>query len=200
MENFVITASQIQNIYSSSYTIGESRGKKRQHIINETIIESLKSLPKYQGCEFKCEKKIVKIIWGKYFNVDVAVYNNGTLIEILLFKAPASNISQNSVNLLNAKMGEVMRLLPQIKEGVNLTFISLQPNITPYFTSDGNVKHTEKNHVHTIQNVKEYLKDIDFSEITVTFNIEGIENCKTKKDVKNLFSNNEVITNIEVHI
>lgn len=195
-----MTASQIQNIYSSSYTIGESRGKKRQHIINETIIESLKNLPKYEGCKFECEKRISEIMWGEFFDVDTAVYNNGKLIEILLFKAPASNIAQNSVNVRNHRMGEVTRLLPLIREGVNVTFISLQPNVTPYFKSDGNIKHTEKNHVHTIQNVKEYLKDIDFSEITVTFNIEGIENCKTKKDVKNLFSNNEVITNIEVHI
>ena len=200
MENFILTPKQIHNIYSCSYTVAESRGKKRKHLINNTMIDSLKVLDKYNDCEFIPEVRINNnILWGKYFTVDVQVFKNNKLIEILLFKAPASNFSQNHVNMLNARMGEMVRLSPLIKTGVKLTFISLQPNTTPFFTKKGDIKHFESNHVVNMTLVKPYIT-VDFSDITITFDIVDVKSCKNKEDVKNIFLNENVITNIEVHI
>jgi len=200
MENFILTPKQIHDIYSCSYTVAESRGKKRQHLINNTMIDSLKVLDKYNDCEFITEFRVEKnILWGKYFTIDVQVLKNNELIEIFLFKAPASNLAQNHVNMLNTRAGEVVRLAPLVEKGVKLTFVSLQPNTTPFFTKKGDIKHFESNHVGNITLVKPYIT-VDFSDITITFDIEGVTSCKNKKDVKNIFLNEDIITNIKVHI
>lgn len=200
MKNFILTPQQIHDIYSCSYSISESRGKKRQHLINKVMIDSLKVLDKYKNCEFVTEVRMNKdILWGKFFSVDLQVFENGKLVEILLFKAPASNLSQNHVNMLGSRTGEALRLAPTLEKGVTLTFISLQPNVSPFFTKKGDIKHFEKNHVGNIESVKSYIS-VDFSEITITFNIEGLELCKNKEEVKNLFSDDNIITNIKTHI
>jgi hypothetical protein len=200
LENFTLTSEGIHEIYSVSYSIPESRGKKRQEKINEIIIKALKLLGKYDECNFSTEVRIKdKINWGKFFTVDVEVFKSGKLIEIFLIKAPASNIAQNRVNMLNSRGGEVIRIAPLIKSGVKLTFITLQPNKSPFFTTNGDIKSFEDNEVKTISCAKEYLT-VDFSEVTITFDIEGIENCINKKEVKDMFSNKEIITNIQVHI
>lgn len=43
MKNITFTDDQIKKIYEVSYTISESIGKNRQNIINDVVIESLKS-------------------------------------------------------------------------------------------------------------------------------------------------------------
>lgn len=163
------------------------------------MISSLKVLDEYESCDFVSEVRIVKdILWGKFFSVDVQVFREQKLIEIFLFKAPASNIVQNHVNMLCGRAGEVLRLAPIIKKGVKLTFISLIPNTSPFFTQKGEIKHFEKNHVGIIDSMKPYIS-IDFSEITITFDIEGLTLCQNRQDVKNIFTNKKIITNIKAH-
>ena len=196
----VITSKEIHQIYSKSYTISESRGKERQNIINDTIIDILKGQEKYEGCIFKTEKRMYdNISWGNYFTVDIQVWKDGKLIEIILAKAPASNILQNRVNSLNARAGELMRLGEYGVKGVNITFFTFQPNKSPYFTSLGKIKHFEETSVEGISKVRELIT-FDFTELTVTFDINGIENCITREDVKEIFMNEDVIHNIKVHI
>lgn len=197
-----ITKEQIYEIYSLSYLISESRGKKRQNKINETIIELFKENPSYSDCEFKTEIRLTEdISSGKWFAIDVLIYKQGELFEIVLGKAPASNILQNSVNMINSRFGEVGRLHKYISKGVKLTFINFQPNITPFFKRNGNIDHFEKNTLHNLDNFREALRDnITFSEINITFNISGIEKCKNRYEVKELFTSPEIITDIQVHL
>jgi len=197
-----VTREQIYQIYKMSYSISESRGKARQKKINDTIIEICKSNPLYDGCEFKTEVRLAKnISSGKWFSVDVLVYKSNKLVELILAKAPASNIVQNSVNMSNARFREVGRLFKYIEDGVKLTFINFQPNITPFFKQNGAIKSFEKNSTHTLNLFKGALNsNLTFSEIFITFNIEGVEDCKTKDDVKSLLTNSEVISNIFVEV
>jgi hypothetical protein len=200
MKNLFITSEQIHEIYSLSYSVAESRGKLRQKKINENIINALKSSENYDGCVFDTEVRVKeKINYGEYFTVDAQVFKSGKLSEILLFKAPASNIKQNSVNSMNSKVGEVIRIAPLIETGVKLTFITLLPNKTPYFKDNGDIKSFEDNKIPNIDSVKKYIS-VDFSDIVITFNIEGIENTKNREEIKNLFLNKKIITNIKVCI
>lgn len=202
MENItiIVNGQDIHNIYSRSYSMSESRGKKRQHAINDAIINVMKGQKEYEGCEFKKEVRMnEKIGWGKSFAVDIQVFKNNKLIEIILGKAPASNLIQNHVNILGARGGEVWRLMRYIKDGIKVTFLTFQPNETPYFKGNGDVKHFEKNSVGTISEMTN-LCGVNIQEVTVTFDIDGINTCVTKEDVKNLFSNDDIIKNIKVHI
>jgi hypothetical protein len=199
MKELTFTPQQIFQIYKCSYSIEESRGKKRQHLINSIIIESLKNNNNYDDCQFFTETRIKNILWGKYFSIDIEVHKNGKLIEIILAKAPASNITQNSVNSLNGKAGEMSRLTPILKDGVKLTFITFQPVISPFFTNSGIIKHFENNKVRTINSLKENNVNVDFLDILITFNIEGIESCENRKDVQTIFSKKNIIGNIKLH-
>ena len=103
MKNITFTNEQIKKIYELSYSISESRGKNRQNTINSVVIESLKSDPYYGGCEFKTEVRIPgeDLLWGTFFPVDVCIYKDGELIEIVLIKAPASSVQKNKTNTIN---------------------------------------------------------------------------------------------------
>ena len=96
MKKLQINNEKIKQIYEVSYSVAESKGKKRQNIINEIIIEELKNKQEYMQCTFKQEHILKKdqILWGERFSVDVAVFLKGKLIEIILIKAPASNVGQ----------------------------------------------------------------------------------------------------------
>lgn len=198
MENLIINEQQIRGIYSMSYTVSESRGKERQNSINRTLVSCLKNLKEYEDCEFLFEVRLKKneILWGEHFAVDVQVLKDGELTEILLFKAPASNLAQNHVNALNSKAGELLRLAKLASKGIKIKFLSLLPNKTPYFTRDDSIKHFETNSPSSICYVKEYLT-FDFQEITITFDIEGIESCKSRQDITELLTTESVITNIK---
>lgn len=199
MKNLILTSKQIHEIYELSYSISESRGKKRQEIINHNVIDALKLLENYRECEFRTEVRVKEITYGEYFTVDIQVFKNGKLVEILLLKAPASNVNQNDVNSKNARCGEVLRLAPLIRRGVKLTFICLLPNTTPFFTIDGNIKHFEKTKIGSISEIKKYI-NVDFLDVTITFDIQNIETCKNKTEVKNIFIKDQIITNIKTHI
>ena len=195
-----ITNKEIYQIYSRSYSITESRGKERQNTINDTIINILTKKEEYKDCDFKTETRMYEdISWGQYFTVDIQVWKDGKLIEIILAKAPASNIVQNHVNGLNSRAGELLRLGKYGLKGVKITFFTFQPNKCPYFTSNGLIKHFENTTVEGISEVREFIT-FDFRQVTVTFDINGIEKCSNREDVKKILMNEEVINNIQVHI
>ena len=53
MKKLQINNEKIKQIYEVSYSVAESKGKKRQNIINEIIIEELKNKQEYMQCTFK---------------------------------------------------------------------------------------------------------------------------------------------------
>jgi hypothetical protein len=195
------TTEMIHKIYKVSYSTSEIRGKKRQHIINNAIIDVLKNDARYSDCSFKTESTLTEdICLTKSFNIDVLVYRNGVLIKLILIKASASNIKQNSINLLTSRCGEVIRVANYLKSGVELEFINFLPNTSPYFKKNEEIKHFEINSPHHIGSDKEHFAaHIDFSETTITFDIDGLNSCKTKKEVKTLFDNTQIISNIKIH-
>lgn len=188
---------QIKKIYEVSYTISESRGKKRQNIINDVVIEYLKQDKTYDGCKFKTEVRIdkSKITWGEYFTVDICVYKDDILIEIILNKAPASNIIQNKVNSIDKINSEITRLSKI--ENIKITFINFLPKISPFFTRDESIKKFENNKPFFLSKVGIQYK-LDFDEIYITFEIDNLDKCVSKVDVKNLFYMNNPIKNVKV--
>ena len=195
------TKKQIYEIYSKSYTIKGLRGKERQKIINRNTIDILMLDDKYKDCSFKEEERLYEVSWGKYFAVDISIYKDNELIEIVLVKAPASNIGQNKQNSLNSKFGEVGRLSDYFKKGVKLTFFNFLPNISPYFYKNEDIKDFQNNKVEGIERAKDILKEcVDFRQIFVTFNISNIKDCKNKNDVKNLISSEMIFDNIDMKI
>jgi len=191
MKNILFSNEQIKKIYEVSYTISESRGKNRQNIINDVVIESLKSDPTYNGCEFKTEVRIPesKILWGKYFPVDICVYKDGNLVEIILNKAPSSNIIQNKVNSLKSINSDIIRLSKF--ENIKISLINFLPNKSPYFNIDESIKNFEKNKPFFLSSSGVVYK-FDIDEIYITFEIDDLDKCSSKMDVKSLFSINPI--------
>lgn len=193
MKNLIFTEDQLRSIYILSYSLAEAKGKKRQQIIDSKIIESLKNSKEYEGCVFKSEY-ILKPLWGKYFAVDVAVFKNDNLIEIILAKAPASNIKQNKINNMNSLSSDIERIS---KYNVKVSLINFLPNETPYFTKAEKITKFEKNRPEYLMKTG-VKKDVDVDEIFVTFTIDSLFNCKTKSDLKLLFETQNPIKNIKI--
>jgi hypothetical protein len=186
----------IYSIYKLSYRISNSRGKERQHKINSAIISYLSSKEEYKNCTFKTEIS-VKSRWGrkKTFSIDVVVYDeNEKIILLVLGKASASNIAQNEINLTNSKVAEILR----VEDKTKILFVTFQPNITPFFKGSGEIKHFEQNIVEFIPIDSEIVFPRDFDETYVTFDIEGIPNCKKREDVENIFTVSNPIKNITI--
>jgi len=191
MKNISFTEDQIKQIYEVSYTISESRGKARQNIINEVIIESLKNDQGYVGCTFKTEVRIPesKLLWGNYFPVDICVYKDGELIEIILNKAPTSNIKQNRINSLNSINSDITRLSKF--DNIKISLINFLPKKSPFFKRDETIKNFENNKPFFLSTCGATYK-FDIDEVYIVFEIDNLEDCKTKVDVKNLFIGNPI--------
>jgi hypothetical protein len=164
-------------------------------MLNEIVVESIMR-ENEDNITFDKEIK-VECNWGERFNVDVIKYKNNLLEEIILIKAPASNIAQNLVNSLNNQAGEFQRINGDVYKGSKIRQITFIPNVSPFFSKNEEIKSFEKNKsiFITKRNIRCYL---NIQEIHVTFDINGIENCKTKQDVHNLFIDNNPITNVVV--
>ena len=193
MKNINLSPDDIYKIYKISYSVAESRGKKKQNIINEVVIDSLKKLDSYKDCVFKEEVRM-NPLWGKYFPVDIAIYRNDVLIEIVLNKAPASNAKQNKVNTMNSINSDIDRLSNY--KNIKITLVNFLPNITPFFTRKESIKNFENNKLDFLMN-KGVTKKVDIDEIFITFDISNITKCLNKSDIKNLFNNNP-ISNIKI--
>lgn len=197
MKQITFSAEQIKRIYEVSYSISESRGKNRQNIINEIVIESLKSDPSYISCEFRTEERIPgsKLLWGNYFPVDISVYKDGKLIEIILNKAPSSNIKQNRINSLNSINSDITRLSKL--DDIKISLVNFLPKRSPFFKRNESIKNIEKNSPFFLSTCGVPYK-FDIDEIWVSFEIENLESCSTKSEVKDLFLNNP-IKEVKVH-
>jgi len=195
-KNIAFSNEQISKIYEVSYSINQSRGKNRQNIINSVVIESLKQDETYDGCLFRTEVNIPKrkLLWGESFPVDICVYKDYKLIEIILNKAPASNIKQNKINTLNSINSDITRLSKL--NDIKISLVNFLPRITPFFMRNETIKHFEKNSPFFLSTCGVVYK-FEIDEIYVMFDIGDLNACKTKSDVKNLFSINP-IKNIKI--
>jgi hypothetical protein len=195
--NLIITENQIYDIYKMSYTVSGLRGTKRQKTINQVIIDSLSKKEEYTDCVFKGETNIPSK-WGKTkkFKVDICVYKNNQLIEVILLKATSSNKGQNNNNFMTNMSGEVNRV--NVSD-IKITFINFLPNNTPYFNKKEEIKRIENNNFEFIF-IDDCLYNKNVSEIYITFDIENINICSSKKDVEELFIESNPITNVEIHI
>jgi len=193
IKNIKFSEDQIFSVYKLSYSISESTGKEKKNIINTIIIESLKNTNKYKDCVFKPEVRL-KPLWGKFFPVDVAIYKNDELIEIILAKAPASNIKQNKVNSMNAINSEIDRISHY---NVKISLINFLPNISPYFSRNEDLKKFENNKPDFLMK-SGIVKGVNVDEIFITFDVDGITGCKTKKEVKVIFKTYNPIKNIKI--
>jgi hypothetical protein len=196
MKNLTFSEEQIKNIYKISYSLSELRSRKRQDVINNIVIESIISNDNYKNCEFKTEVRISgkDLLWGSYFPVDICVYRNGKLSEIIFNKAPTSNLKQNKVHMLNDINSEIMRLskLSDIK----ISLINFYPNITPFFSKHETIRKFETNRPFFISTCGVPYK-FDIDEVYVTFDIDKISECTTREDVRVLFEQNP-IKNIKI--
>jgi len=196
-ESEIFTEEEIYNIYNLGYLQGGMLGKKRQLVINNIVVKALSRQKKYEGCTFKIEDKIPSC-WGKTktFAVDIGIYKDGKLIEIVLIKAPSSNIQQNSINSCNSRAGEIQRI---DLDDVNVIFINFMPKQSPYFNKRGEVTKIENNKPESIiTNRSKY--PLNVLDITITFTIDNIINCITKKEISELFKSRNPIKNITINI
>ena len=135
-------------IYGDSNT----RGKNRQNNINKEVCEYLKSTGDYDGVEFRMEEKLKtpNSVGGKTtFDVDISIYRDDKLIEVVLNKAPYSNFLQNEQNSINSRIGETFRLVNDYPD-IKITWFDFLPRTTPYFENGGKVKRIETNSPHPI--------------------------------------------------
>jgi hypothetical protein len=184
----------IKKIYGNSNT----KGTKRQDDINDQVVDFFKNQDSYKDKTFKNEVKLStpNSVGGKStFDVDIAVYDvDGNVVEVILNKAPYSNMKQNETNAIGSRVNEVFRLVNDFPN-VKLTWFTFSPNNTPYFKKDGVVKTIERNSIHSICNDNFYknlsLGDFSMREIFVTFDWKGISVGQNKKDYDQMFINGQ---------
>jgi hypothetical protein len=175
----------IKKIYGNSNT----KGRKRQDDINSQVIDFFSKQDSYKDKIFKNEVKLrtPNSVGGKStFDVDIAVYDvYGNVVEVILNKAPYSNMKQNETNAIGSRVNEFFRLVNDFPN-VKLTWFTFSPNNTPYFKKDGVVKTIERNTIHSICNDNFYknlsLGNFSMREIFVTFDWVGIAVGQNKKD------------------
>jgi hypothetical protein len=186
----------INEIYKLSYKVSTSRGKLRQLKINDAIIDLLKSKEEFRNCFFKREIKVESHCGKKKkFSIDVVGYDVDNQIKVLVLgKAPASNVAQNEINSILNRAGEILR----VTENTKIIFVTFLPNDTPFFNQKGFIKHFETNLPEYISKWKGVIFPRDFDEIYVTFDIDGIKNCKNKEDIEQIFSSSNPIKNITI--
>lgn len=189
------TKEQLHDVYKLNYKTSTSKGKIKQHALNQIVIESL-TRENENNITFKTESRI-ESNWGKSFNIDVLMYKDTSIKEIILIKAPASSIKKNHLSFLSNLAGEFQRVKHDSYKGSKIRQVSFVPNVTPLFSAQEKIKSFEKNKPFFITK-QDILCYFDIEEVLVTFNIDGIENCETKQDVHNLFINNNPISNIVV--
>lgn len=189
------TKEQLHDVYKLNYKTSTSKGKIKQHALNQIVIESL-TRENENNITFKTESRI-ESNWGKSFNIDVLMYKDTLIKEIILIKAPASSIKKNHLSFLSNLAGEFQRVKYDSYKGSKIRQVSFVPNVTPLFSAQEKIKSFEKNKPFFITK-QDILCYFDIEEVLVTFNIDGIENCETKQDVHNLFINNNPISNIVV--
>ena len=137
------TEEDIYRVYKYCYQTSTSKGKIKQHMLNEIVVESIM---KENEDNITFDKEIkVECNWGERFNVDVIKYKNNLLEEIILIKAPASNIAQNLVNSLNNQAGEFQRINGDVYKGSKIRQITFIPNVSPFFSKNEEIKSFEKN-------------------------------------------------------
>ena len=161
------------------YEESDTRGKNRQNIINREVCEYLKLTGKYDDVEFRLEDKLStpnSVGGKKTFDVDIAIYKEGVLIEVVLNKAPYSNICQNEQNSINSRIGETFRIVNDFPD-IKITWFNFLPKMTPYFEDGGKVKRVEINQPHPIC-TDNFRKNIsiknEIREIFVCFDWNGI--------------------------
>lgn len=200
MKQLFCEKNKIEQVYKLCYDTKNSRGKSKQHAINNYLINIFKSTKEFENCDFYTEYKLSNSIfktWGEHFVVDVAIFYGDKLVAIVLGKAPASNIKQNKINSQKNIVGELKRL--NKLKNVKIFFVNLHPKVSPFFDKSGKIKHFEKNKV---ENTLQYLEEwevVNAYEFTVFFDIENIESCENKEDVKKLLESKNRVKNVEVH-
>lgn len=186
----------IKKIYGNSNT----KGTKRQNDINSEVVEFFSKQDSYKDKTFKKEVKLKtpNDMGGKStFKVDIVVYDvNGNIVEIILNKAPYSNMKQNETNATGSRFFEPFRLIYDFPNA-KLTWFTFSPNNTPYFKKTGLVKNIEKNNIHSICNEKFYKlvsaesENFSIREIFVTFDWKGISVGQNKKDYDQMSINGQ---------
>jgi hypothetical protein len=191
----------IKKIYGNSNT----KGRKRQDDINQEVINYIKTQEGYNELIFEKELKLKtpNAVGGKQtFKVDIAIYDGDKLIEVILNKAPFSNLKQNESNSIGSRVNEVFRLVNDFPN-VKITWFTFSPNQTPYFKKDSLVKNIEINsHLHSICNDsfrKNISTPIELNEIFVKFDWNGIKPGQNKSEYDLLVESNQMtFTNIEI--
>jgi hypothetical protein len=192
-----ITEEDVYKIYKQCYKTENSKGKIKQVVLNDTVIEIIKRSG-VSNVTFKTEHAI-KDVYGNTFKVDIAVYDEeDNLVQIYLLKAPASNIKQNYINFLNAQSGEFNRPDRTTFPNLRIHGIMFLPNTTPYFRKDESIKNFEKNDETVFLTESDPFYKFDIEETHVKFDIEGIEVCTKKEEINNLFIETNPIRNIKV--
>lgn len=190
----------IRKIYGNSNT----KGRKRQDDINDEVTNFIKLQPGYENYTFKTEVKLKTPngVGGKLtFKVDIAIYDGDKLIEVVLNKAPFSNLKQNESNSIGSRINEVFRLVNDFPD-TKITWFTFAPNQTPYFKKDSLVKNIEINDLHSICNDnfrKNISTPIELNEIFVKFDWNGISVGQNRKEYDTLIKENVMtFTNIEI--
>lgn len=164
-------------------------------------INSIIANPDYDGCVFKPEIRIPgsKLLWGKYFPVDICVYKNNEIVEIILNKAPASNIRQNHVNSIASLNSDIDRLSKSGNglDNIKISLFNFLPKKSPFFKRNETIKNFEKNETFFLMK-SGIVKKFCIDQVYIIFEIDGLENCESKLDVENLFSNSNPIKNISI--
>ena len=190
----------IKKIYGNSNT----KITTRQNDINEEVCNFMQSQSGYDKFDFKKEEilKTPNSVGNKpTFKVDIAIYDNDKLVEVVLNKAPFSNLKQNESNSIGSRINEVFRLANDFPE-IKITWFNFLPKQTPYFKKNGLVKNLEINNPHSIcnDNFRKLINtSVNLNEIFVVFDWDGIQINQNKSDFESYIRDGIMsFTNIEI--
>ncbi|AIX44017.1 hypothetical protein Syn7803C25_94 [Synechococcus phage ACG-2014f] len=182
-------------------SFANNRSSKRTDDLNVALLnEFLNEYPEYAELEWKFEIPLPDA-YGATFKVDAVGFEGDTPKIVLLNKNANSNFAQNMKNYANTSVGEAARvLLGPIGEDVEkVFFITVHPNYSPFFKSDGSVSRIEnvwKAKKRTnVESVLKKLYGSKVSTITYSFDINEINEFSTKTQ----FQDGITISNLNFH-
>lgn len=182
-------------------SFANNRSSKRTDDLNLALLnEFLNDNPEYAELDWQFEYKLPDA-YGATFKVDAVGLDGDKPRVVLLNKNANSNFAQNMKNYANTSVGEAARVLlgPIGEDVVKVFFITVHPNFSPFFKSDGSVGRIEDVwRAKKRTNVEDVLKKLygdKVSTITYSFDIDEINEFTNKSQ----FQSGITISNLNVH-
>lgn len=155
-----------------------NRSKRRTDRLHESIVSIIQeTIPDFND-NYKVDyEEPIDCAYGNKFNIDIHITDKRTnqLHTCILVKAMISSVQKNRANYANTTIGESVRVKKvEGRDGVNVWFVTLIPNMIPSYKSDGSLVRMESKETAYI-NPAPLLSDDSIFCSTITYDVNSVD-------------------------